>query len=345
MSSITRSLRGQADDTNTRKERWWWISDYNHFGQRYCPWYECLPFGEDQDCNCSLRWKYFTLPAGATVNRATISMTGKEDRDDPGCNVIIYGELAADPAKITSYDDFWARPRTVASVCWTEVPPFKEWASYTSPDISQIIQELVDAFPTGRDYIQLFIQNNLSDRGSRRVFRQGPGYRGNPAQLFIEYNVSPPPVADKWIITAMTEAWSPTGKQICLTTDVPCHLYLRFKDEPPEWHVRVTFRRGEPDTRDPGLAMKEYEQIEQDQAGDTYYHRFDLDPFPNKTRIHYYFIGTIAGGDVKSRSQFFRQDYTPLTYENLYSELWQCIFQDEPAWQSLFSENWTGSPP
>jgi len=269
-------------------------------------------------------------------------MTGKEDRDDPGCNAIIYGELAANPTKITSYADFMARPRTAASVCWTEVPPFKEWNSYTSPDISQIIQELVDAFPTGRDYIQLFIQNNESERGSRRVFRQGPGYKGNPAQLFIEYNVAPPPVADKWIITAKTHAWSFTGKRIFLTTDVPCHLYLRFKDEPPEWHVRVTMRRGEPDTRDPGLAMKEYDQVEQDQAGDTLKHRFDLDPFPNKTRIHYYFIGTIAGGDVKSRSQFFRQEYTPLTLQFLLTEPWSLLRPPVPAFTHLLTVRWTG---
>lgn len=341
MNEVTRSLSGQANDTDTRGDRWWWISDYNHFGQRYCPWYECFPFGEDQPCHCSLRWKYFTVPAGAIVNRATISMTGEEDRDDPGCNAIIYGELAANPAQITSYDDFMARPRTAASVCWTGVPPFKEWEPYTSPDITPIIQEIVDAFPEGRDYIQLFIQNNESDRGSRRVFRHGPGYRGNPAQLFIEYNVTPPPVADKWLITSKTEAWSPTGKMICLQTDVPCHLYLRFKDEPPEWHQRITTRRGEPDTRDPGLAMKEYEQREQLEAGDTLYHRFDLDPFPSKTRVHYYFIGTIAGGDTKSRSQFFRQEYLPITFESLFDDAFTCRLTPEPTYAIIFGDSFT----
>ncbi len=341
MPEITRSLRGQKNDTNTRKDAWWYLSDYNWFGQKYCHWWECFPFGEDWELNCSLRFAYFSVPAGSVVSRAHLLLTAKEDDDHPNCHALISAEDVADPTRITSYDDFFARPRTAQTVPWLNVPPFKKWEPYRTPDLTTIVQHLIDTYPDTRKHIQFFIEDNDSDRDARRVFRQGPGYRGNPAQIYIEYDVTPPPVATKWLITDMAHAWSHTGKALCVTTDVPCHLYLRFKDEPPAWHQRTTYRRGVPDTRDPGWEMKEFEQREQIQEGDTLAHLFDLDPFPPKERIWYYFIGTIAGGDVKSRSPFFRQTYDPLIFTDLFIDPWGCIPTPQPEYALLFYEEWT----
>ena len=87
--------------------------------------------------------------------------------------------------------------------------------------------------------------------------------------------------------------------------------------------------------------MKEFDQIEQEQPGDTYCHLFIMDPFPAKTRIWYYSIGTIAGGDTKSRSPFFRQEYELHELIDLFDEPWGCIPQLQPEYADLFYEEWT----
>lgn len=550
MSEITRTLRGHKNDTWTRRGGLIWRSLETRFGQFYYHWWEVFPFGLDAPMDASLRFNWFTLPAGAVVDQAYISISAREDDDHTNCHVKITAELAPDPPHLASFDDFYARPRTTASVLWQNVPAFKKNDVYRTPDLSSIIQELVDTFPTTRKNIQLFIENDGSDRDSHREFNHYAGWPKEAPTLFIKYNTDDPPVFEdpldrcslaeqsgcwepwgdtlteynpwrlslpdaeyslaladslltfsiphgpwnalyinistyqwpivnakgqhlwfqaaassatgdehfhftvylillrfelelhvveavvshgdilgpepmgpiyqldksgfwfglgpgqfdivdwfikargkvglstdptgwivsqvrialeqyeeagfqeivsdyyhltydqeplptppsptkNWLIIDMSHAWHLDTKQINVETDVPCHLYLRFKDEPPEWHERVTSRRGIPITNDPGLAMQEYDQVEQDQAGDTLCHRFTLDPFPAKTRIWYYFIGTIDGGDVKSRSQFFRQEYELHYLVDLFNEPWGCTPQLQPEYAAVFSEGWT----
>ena len=550
MSELTRHIRGHKDDTFTFNDILWWLIPENRFGQHYCHWWECPPWGKDQPMDNSLRFLYFTVPAGAIINQAYLEISAREDDDHVDCHVKIRAELAAAPAQITSVDDFYDRPRTAASVLWHNVPAFKNNNLYQTPDLSTLIQELVDTFPDTRKTIQFFIENDGSARDSHRIYHHFGGWPAAKPKLFIKYNSDDPPIfvdpldrcslADQsgcwepwgdtltenhpwairlpdedyflalagglltfsipsgdwnalyilfsylkwpllndkgqhlcfqaravsaegdehhhftaylfdlrkeldthiveavvshgddwgpeplppiyeddksafffglgpgqfdicdwfikarkevglstdpkgwqvtqvrialerhleagfqeivsdyfhltyaqapmptppspiknWLIQDMNHAWHLNTKQINVETDVPCHLYLRFKDEPPEWHARVTWRRGVPITNDPGLAMKEYDQIEQEQDGDTLCHLFTLDPFPSKTRIWYYFIGTIAGGDVKSRSQFFRQEYELHYLVDLFDEVWGCTPTPAPTYAILLYEAWT----
>lgn len=341
MSELTRGIRGHKDDTWTRKDVLWWLIPENRFGQHYYHWWQVFPFGMDAPMDNSLRFLYFTVPAGAIINQAYLELSAREDDDHVDCHVKIMAELAGAPTQITSVDDFYDRPRTAASVLWHNVPAFVDNVLYRTPDLSTIIQELIDTFPDTRKTIQFFIENDGSARDSHRVYHHFGGWPAAKPKLFILFNVEPPPVAKNWLITSYAHAWHLTGKQIAVTTDTPCHLYLRFKDESPEWHARTTWQRGVPQTNDPGLAMKEYDQIEQEQDGDTLCHLFTLDPFPSKTRIWYYFIGTIAGGDVKSRSQFFRQDYELHALADLFDEPWGCEVTPQPVYGQLFYEEWT----
>jgi len=550
MSEITRTLRGHKNDTWTRDGVLYRLALENRFGQHYYHWWERPPFGMDAPMDASLRFNWFTVPAGAVVDQAYISISARKDDDHTNCHVKISAELAPDPPHLASFDDFYARPRTAASVLWHNVPSFKKNDVYRTPDISALIQELVDTFPTTRKNIQLFIENDGSDRDSHREFNHYAGWPKEAPTLFIKYNTDDPPVfedpldrcslADQsgcwepwgntldeynawrlsfpdgdysavleagkltfsiphgpwnalywlpdewkwplvnakgqhlwfqaaavsatgddhfhftvyliqlrfelqthwieacvshgdilgpeplphmyhedksvfffglgpgqfdicqhfmtarkevglstdpagwrvaqvrialeqyeeagfqeivsdyfhlthaqepsptppsptknWLIIDMSHAWHLDVKQINVETDVLCHLYLRFKDEPPEWHARLTSRRGVPITNDPGLAMQEYDQVEQDQAGDTLCHRFTLDPFPAKTRIWYYFMGTIDGGDVKSRSQFFKQEYELHYLVDLFNEPWGCTPTEQPEYAQVFYEGWT----
>ncbi|MBA7653712.1 hypothetical protein ES703_61569 [subsurface metagenome] len=550
MSEITRTLRGHRNDTWTRDGVLYYLALENRFGQHYYHWWEKPPFGEDAPMDNSLRFNWFTVPAGAVIDQAYVEISARKDDDHINCHVKIRAELAADPTQIMSVDDFYARPRSAAAVLWHNVPAFKKDEVYRTPDLSTLVQELVDTFPDTRKNIQLFIENDGSDRDSHREYNHYGGWPKEAPKLYIKYNADDPPVyvdpldrcslADQsgcwepwgdtltennlwairlpdepysisladglltfsipsgdwnalyilfsylkwtltndkgqhlwfqaravsaegddhfhfttylfdlrreldthiveavvshgdhwgpeplpnryeetksgfffglgpgqfdivdwfikarkkvglttdpqgwyvtqvrialerveeagfqeivsdyfhltysqepmptppsptknWLITDYSHSWHLDTKRICVKTDVLCHLYLRFKDEPPEWHARVTWRRGVADTKDPSLAMQEYDQVEQEQPGDTFCHRFTLDPFPGKTRIWYYFIGTIDGGDVKSRSQFFRQDYELHYLVDLFTEVWGCSPQYQPEYAQLFAEGWT----
>lgn len=550
MSEITRTLRGHKNDTWTRDGVLYRLALENRFGQHYFHWWERPPFGRDAPMDCSLRFNWFTVPAGAVINQAYIEISARKDDDHTNCHVKIRAELAPDPTQIESVDDFNSRPRTAASVLWHNVPAFKKNNVYRTPDLSALIHELVESFPETRKNINIFLENDGSDRDSHREFNHYAGWPKEAPTLFIKYNSDDPPIwvppslrctiADQsgcwerwgaaltdnnpwtltyaaadytitledgkmafsipydpwnaisvrhspgrwplinakgqhlwfnaraisaegddehhwttyllftrkdgnerviepvihrgsdfgpipmtpmydwlrvvwdyglgpqpfdvyaewhegqkraaqstdptgwevwmtrialeraveagyqsvvsdfmhlyydqeplptppsptknWLITDMNHAWHLEDKQICVQTDVLCHLYLRFKDEPPEWHARLTSRRGVPITNDPGLAMQEYDQVEQEQPGDTLCHLFILAPFPAKTRIWYYFMGTIDGGDVKSRSQFFKQEYEMHYLTDLFSEAWGCEITPQPVYAQLFYEGWT----
>jgi len=137
---------------------------------------------------------------------------------------------------------------------------------------------------------------------------------------------APPAPYKYWLILQKEENWSFTGKTITLRTDVHCHLWMHYSEQPPGRHDRMTMRRGLAEWNDPHWGFEEWAEIDQAEHGDTLLHTFTIDPWPVGVAYWYCFIGNIAGEASASVSPWWKQEEALLP---------------PPAWQLIFEEPWT----
>jgi len=146
-----------------------------------------------------LRFSNITIAPGSDIITAhlelTITTTGGN-----AVNITIGAFDNPDSTPPTNYAEFVARASnlTTASVNWNSVPQGSWGDVITSPDISALIQELVDDPDWDyNDSIMIWIGDNNSDIFSNRQVTSGDFTGGEPKPtLVIEYDeVNLPPVA------------------------------------------------------------------------------------------------------------------------------------------------------
>ena len=101
-----------------------------------------------------------------------------------------------------------------------------------------------------------------------------------------------------------------TGYIIVVTTDVPCHLFMRWTLEKPRTHKDPLLKRGAYFPEKVRFCFVEYEDNEQEEAGDTLIHTFIKLGWPECQTRYFYFWGTVAGEVSPSESPLFEK--TPL---------------------------------
>lgn len=111
--------------------------------------------------NVFCRFTGVTIPAGATINSATLQLYFKTvwSGDDPKCT--IYADDQSNPSAVSGYSNGDGRAKTTASVA-AELPESGTWSSYT---ITAIIQELVASYSyaSGNAMQFLLIGNNAGN--------------------------------------------------------------------------------------------------------------------------------------------------------------------------------------
>ena len=138
-------------------------------------------FGE-VDFNSWYRFQNITIPEGADITRAFVTLTAYSDiyttEPNDTLKTVIRAEYAANPLPPSSASDHAGRIRTPQSVEWN----ITEWEAgeiYSSPDISDIIQGLVNV----HDYssgaaIQIFhdVTDDVPDVLYQPEAASGEGY-------------------------------------------------------------------------------------------------------------------------------------------------------------------------
>lgn len=122
------------------------------------------------------RFTNVTIPAGATILTAKITLTHYNALTGTGCNVRIRGQASNDTITFSDYVDYDARPQTSHYEDWA-MPDMASDTEYDSPDLSPIVQEIIaiSGWASGNSLV-LF----LNDNGSTN-YRQPYAYDGNPA--------------------------------------------------------------------------------------------------------------------------------------------------------------------
>jgi len=133
------------------------------------------------------------IPAGATITKAYVQF-GVDDRDNaegnPPVSLIIGGELSPNPVEFGSLArDISSRPPTTASVLW-DIPPWGIFQGLEpTPDISRIIQEIIDqdGWAAGNAIVIIFKDNPAN---ASQGTRDAEAFNGDAAfapVLYVEY--------------------------------------------------------------------------------------------------------------------------------------------------------------
>lgn len=96
-----------------------------------------------------------------------------------------------------------------------------------------------------------------------------------------------------------------TGCTVTCYTNNPCHLWLRQTETIPQQHVNTKNVRGAPVGTYIDQCFVVYNDLEQNEAGDTILHTFTIDPWQSCETRWFYFHGTIDGVVSPSASCIF----------------------------------------
>jgi hypothetical protein len=131
--------------------------------------YVCQPLGSAL-FSFAIRFRNVPVESGETIVSARIQLHASFTSTTESPQTKIYAEKDNAPALITSYSDYFSRPLTTESVTWN-IPSTIAGESYNTPDISSVIQEVVDlpGWSSGDD-INILFHGVEPPRGGGRIF-------------------------------------------------------------------------------------------------------------------------------------------------------------------------------
>lgn len=110
---------------------------------------------------------------------------------------------------------------------------------------------------------------------------------------------------EHWAILTIEYELTAEGYKITITTDIACHLYMRWTTIVPKEHGIPVLRRGLYMHTDKYFCFDSYEDNQQEEEGDTTTHTFIKEPWPSCETRYFYFHGTIADTASPSTTAIF----------------------------------------
>jgi hypothetical protein len=108
-----------------------------------------------------------------------------------------------------------------------------------------------------------------------------------------------------FVVRNVTYAAAGTGYLVTCYTNYACHLWLRWTATVPQKHVNPIIVRGAPVGTFIDQCFVVYNDIEQNEPGDTFTHSFTVEPWPYCQTRWFYFWGTVGGQLSPSASALF----------------------------------------
>ncbi len=143
-----------------------------------------LPGGSGYFEYVGAAWTGITIPAGSTVTAAHVEWKNFDPGGGPvAMDVLIQFEDVATPAIFSgATNGISGRTRTTASVVWTATLTSNVFNS--SPDISAVIQELIDSYSYSSGTMNCILTARSSSAAQVNGYTNAPG---DSAKLHIEY--------------------------------------------------------------------------------------------------------------------------------------------------------------
>ncbi len=142
-------------------------------------------------CDYLARFGEVPIPPEATIDSAFLSLHSSTAQSGTVCNSLIYAEDTGNAATFSTWNDYNSRLLSDQAVAWNNIPAHTAAVWYRTPDIKNVIQEIVDRSDwSGGNALAVFIKDNNSDGGAYRRFFQyeRPGSNGASAcSLLVFY--------------------------------------------------------------------------------------------------------------------------------------------------------------
>jgi len=146
------------------------------------------PTGPDYEHDIVVRFLNCNIPQGAKIIRAYLTFTAEVSNDETYINTRIYGYDYDDALAPTSKAEVSGMDQTIAYVLWNAILAWTLDQEYNSPDISPVVQEIVDR-PGYAGNALGFRWRNFASSWSYKT-RDAWDYTGSPpksAQLHVEW--------------------------------------------------------------------------------------------------------------------------------------------------------------
>ena len=139
-------------------------------------------------CNLYCRWQNVDIPAGAVITSAYLQFRAYYNLSTTTAKVRIYFNDVDSASNPTTVADYNSKAVTTAYVDWT-YPSTTAGQAYNSPDITSIIQEIVDrgGWASGQHMMTL-VKDNGSTSNIYRGWTTYDGYALYAPWLYVNYN-------------------------------------------------------------------------------------------------------------------------------------------------------------
>lgn len=104
--------------------------------------------------------RFIEVTLGGTVTRAYLEYSPVNNYTTNNLNLTIAGIDQDNPTQIADNDDLYARPLTAQTVAWDGPGSWTSGTYKQTPDISAIIQELIDSYTISNDAVMLIVYND-----------------------------------------------------------------------------------------------------------------------------------------------------------------------------------------
>ena len=186
MATLDLQVGASTDDAVTYESNDWWGLTNSHFGagNNGATYYKC---------GSGARFTNVTIPQGATIITAYLTLTASQNQSSATCYSKISAEDVDDAA--TFADDQAAfitrfNNHTTARVDWDAIGAWALDTEYNSPEIKTIIQEIVNraGWSSGSAVVVFWEDfDNLSSSGAIRFAHSYDGSTTKAPKLHIEY--------------------------------------------------------------------------------------------------------------------------------------------------------------
>jgi len=150
----------------------------------------------------------------------------------------------------------------------------------------------------------------------------------NLSFVFSVYGWTPPPappppvVVSNWAVLDIEQKQMLDGFTIIVTTNIPCHLFMRWTNVKPQQHKIPRERRGIFLYDDKRFCFVAYHENEQEELGDTLIHTFVKEDWPICETRYFYFVGTRNAEQQPSTSSIFTKHFPREGWSLLFREIW-----------------------
>ena len=163
-----------------------------------------------------MRFNALAIPKGAIVSNSYIEFVGDEVFPD-ATNLTIYGQFHSNPSTFTATDfDISSRAKTAASVSWPNVESWAVGQKYKSPNLNQIVTNLVSTSTWVSGNSMVFIVTGTGHRVAS-AFEHGAT---TAPKLFVTYSM---PVTPTVAQATPTLYITPTPTSTPTPTLAPTH--------------------------------------------------------------------------------------------------------------------------